>query len=693
MANRLADETSPYLLQHAENPVDWYPWGPEALQRARAEDRPIFLSIGYSACHWCHVMERESFEDPRIAQLLNEHFVPIKVDREERPDLDQVYMEAVQLMTGRGGWPMSVFLTPEQEPFFGGTYWPPGPRMGMPGFDQVLRSVASAWRDRRSEARQQAAHLTQHLQRAAALGTESGPIDEQLLQGAAVRLEQVFDRDFGGFGGAPKFPHAIDLQLLLRIWRRHPRPGLLEMAARTLDGMYQGGIYDHLGGGFARYSVDARWLVPHFEKMLYDNALLAAAYLDGYLVTGEARYARVVCETLDYVLRYMTDPQGGFHSAEDADSEGEEGKFYLWTPAELQQVLGPALATRAAYVYDVTDGGNFEGRNILHLPRTTAQCAAIKGWPREELEADLAAARQQLLAVRDQRVRPGKDDKVLVSWNGLMIDSLARAASSLQAPRFLDAALRAAEFLWQHLRRPDGRLLHAWRQGRARFDACLDDYAALVQALVSLYEATFEEHWIDRAVQLADQLCSRFADRTGGGFYYTADDHEPLLARPKDVADSSVPGASALAATALVRLGRLCARDDYLDAARRTLESAAQLLRSSPTAAGQMLIALDLHLGPLSELVVLGDPRQNDTASALAGLFGTYVPNRVVACRPRAQVPGGSTHLDRLFAGKSPLAPPPTVYVCRNFSCQPPVSGPAAAADLWRQLSTPGPAS
>ena len=478
MPNRLADETSPYLLQHANNPVAWRPWGPEALAKAKRENKPIFLSIGYSACHWCHVMEHESFEDEAIAAQLNAKFVCIKVDREERPDLDQIYMNAVQMITGRGGWPLSVFLTPDLQPFFGGTYWPARERMGMTGFDQVIQAVDEAWRTRRDQAVAQADEFTRRLQQ---VGADEGPpadLRTEWLDQAAAKLQQNFDPVYGGFGRAPKFPHSMDLQLLLRLWRRRPRRGLWDMVALTLDKMARGGIYDHLGGGFARYSVDQQWLMPHFEKMLYDNALLAEAYLDGFLLSGEKKFAQVASETLDYILAYMTDDQGGFHSTEDADSEGEEGKFYLWTPSEIRWILG-AAADRFCYAYDVTETGNFEGKNILNLPKSIEQCAAVRNWDAAELASELGQSRAKLLAARDARVRPGKDDKVLAGWNGLAVQSLARAACVLGQAKYLHAATRAAQFVFRSMRRDDGRLLHCWRRGQAKLDAYLDDYAYL----------------------------------------------------------------------------------------------------------------------------------------------------------------------------------------------------------------------
>ena len=686
MSNRLGLETSPYLLQHKDNAVDWYPWGPEALARARAEQKPIFLSIGYAACHWCHVMERESFDNPEIAALLNARFVNIKVDREERPDLDQIYMTAVQVMTRHGGWPMSVFLTPDLQPFYGGTYWPPYPRMGMPGFIQVIQGVDELWRTRRNEAVQQAAQLTQFLQQSNVPEAADLAVGQRLFQEAVAQLEREFDAVHGGFGVRPKFPHAMALQFLLRMWRRTGRDGLLKMVRLNLDKMASGGIYDHLGGGFARYSVDERWRVPHFEKMLYDNALLAGTYLDAYLVTGHGEYRRVVQETLDYVLTYMTDPAGGFHSSEDADSEGEEGKFYTWTRAEIKQVLGSRRSERFCYVYNVTDAGNFEGRNVLHRPQTIEQCAQRRGWDLDELQTELADCRRRLLEVRDRRVRPGKDDKVLLSWNALMIESLARAAVVFDEPKYLVAAAGAGNFILREMKRSDSRLLHTWRGGQARLDAYLDDYAFLIQSLVTLYESQFDEQWIDEAVRLADLVLEHFADPQAGGFFYTADDHEPLIARNKDFYESSVPSGNAIAAMAFLRLGVLCGRSDYLQAARGIVTAAAGLMQRVPSAVAQMLTAADMLLGPVPEIAIIGDPSHGDTGAVVSDLRRRYLPNRVVACRAPGRE-GGSRHLAPLFQGKSLSGAEPTVYLCENFACQAPVSGRQAVIRLWDRLA------
>jgi uncharacterized protein YyaL (SSP411 family) len=685
MPNRLAEESSPYLLQHAGNPVDWYPWGPEALARAKAEDRPIFLSIGYSACHWCHVMEHESFEDAQIARVMNEHFVCIKVDREERPDLDQIYMNAVQMMTGRGGWPMSVFLTPELKPFYGGTYWPPSARMGMPGFNQVLAAVADAWHERRAQALEQADALTQNVRLAAAPETEPGELNFALLDRAGGELERSFDAEHGGFGGAPKFPHPMDLRLLARLWHRNRSPSGLRVLTHTLDKMAAGGIYDQLGGGFHRYSVDEHWLVPHFEKMLYDNALLVPCYLDAVSITGNDDYARVARQTCDYVLREMTDAAGGFYSTQDADSEGVEGKFFVWTPREIEDALGPAAGGVFCDVYDVTPQGNFEhGQSILHLARPPAEWAEVLVRDPGDLRRELDASREALLAVRSKRVRPGLDDKVLVAWNGLMIEALAQAAGVLDEARYLTAAQRAADFILTHMRRGDGRLLHSWRRGAARLDAYLDDYACLANALVSLYEADFDERWIDEATRLADVLLRLFDDPERGGFYFTASDHEALLARQKDLYDNAVPSGNSLAALALLRLGKLTGREAYLAAAEKTLRSAAAIMRQAPRASGQMLAALDMFLGPTPEIVILGDPQHPDTAAALADLRRRFVPNKLLACRKTNQT--GSTALADLFAGKTLDGLQPAVFICEHFACQAPLFGKQAALAAWEIL-------
>jgi len=687
MPNALAQESSPYLLQHVDNPVAWYPWGPEALARARAEDKPIFLSIGYSACHWCHVMAHECFENAEIAALMNHDFINIKVDREERPDLDQIYMEAVLLIDGHGGWPMSVFLTPDLQPFFGGTYWPPhpDPRIGKPSFPQVLKAVQQHWTTNRAALLEQAGELTERLARDRLTETAGFTLTWRILDQAAAQLARNCDQRNGGFGRAPKFPHPMDLRVLLRVWRRTQQEACLEIVRLTLDKMAAGGIYDQLGGGFHRYSVDERWLVPHFEKMLYDNALLTVCYLEGYQITSDENYAQVARDTLDYLLREMTDPQGGFHSTQDADSEGVEGKFYVWTPAEVLEILGPEAAKTFCKVYDVSEVGNFEEHNILHLARTIEQHAQQMARPVAELRAELADSRAKLRAVRDKRIWPGKDDKVLVSWNGLAIEAFAKAAGILNEPKYLVAAVRAMDFILTQLKQPNGRLWHGWRLGQARHAAYLDDYGAIIQALLALYEADFQERWLTEALALAEIVQAQFADPRGG-YFYTAADHEQLIARLKDQQDGSVPSGTSLIASAFVRLGRLTGREDLLQSAQKTLQLSADFMSQYPGACGQLLLALDQDLSPPRELVFFGRPDDPGTAQALSALRRKYFPQRLVALRSADAAPGPESPLQKLFEGKTPGDQEPTLYLCEQFTCLAPVSGPAAVLSAIQKL-------
>src|SRR5438105_1113399 len=630
--NHLVRETSLYLKQHAHNPVDWHPWGPEALDRARSLDRPIFLSIGYSACHWCHVMEHESFVDPEIAAILNEHFVSIKVDREERPDLDQIYMAAVQLMTGQGGWPMSMFLTPDLKPFFGGTYFPPENKYGRTGFKTILKALIEAWQNRRGEVNDVAEQRTGQLQAFGQLSPSDGELTPELLRNAATSLARGFDSRYGGFGQAPKFPHPMELRLLLRTWQRFGSDDDLNMVRQTLDHMGMGGIYDHLGGGFHRYSTDERWLAPHFEKMLYDNALLSVAYLEAYQATGAAFYRQVLEETLDYVLREMTSPEGPFYSTQDADSEGEEGKFYVWTAEEVEQILGKERSDVFSYVYDVNAGGNWEGHTILHRTKSDEQDAKLLKLEIAELRRILRECKQELFAARSKRVWPGRDEKMLTSWNALMIAALAQAAPLLKNPEYLRAARRAAEFILERMVTPDGRLLRTCSAVTSpKLNGYLEDYAFLTDALVSLYEATFEPRWIEAACTFADTMIAEFWDEQNAGFFFTGKSHESLIARTKDLHDSSIPSGNAVAVTGLLRLGKLTGRKDFSEKAEATLRTCAGLMEASPMAAGQMLIALDLHLGPVREFAVVSDSMDGDTAQALDCIRSRFDPNKVVA--------------------------------------------------------------
>jgi uncharacterized protein YyaL (SSP411 family) len=688
--NRLAEQTSTYLRQHAHNPVDWFPWGDEALARARQFDRPIFLSIGYSACHWCHVMEHESFEDADIGRLLNDHFVSIKVDREERPDLDQIYMAFVQRATGHGGWPMSVFLTPDLQPFFGGTYFPPDERYGgqMPSFRRVLMSVIDWWQNRRDEVKKSARAVTQELQDALRLEPQSGDQDPALLLQVSAQLSRAFDPRDGGFGTQPKFPHATELRLLLRVGQRFGDESALRMVRLTLDRMAMGGMYDQLGGGFHRYSTDARWLVPHFEKMLYDNALLSLAYLETFQATGEPSYREVVEETLAYVRREMTSPDGPFYSTQDADSEGEEGKFFVWSAAEIEQVLGSDVAEVFNYVYGVTPEGNWEGHNILHRSKNYEQCARLMKIDEPELRRILAEARGRLYEVRSRRVWPGRDEKVLTAWNGLMIAAFAQAAQVLDDPAHAKVAVRAADFILKTMRMPDGRLYRTWSAGSApQLNGYLEDYAYLLDALVSVYETTFEPRWIESALDLARVMVEQFWDEAEGGFFFTGRDHEQLIARTKDPHDSATPSGNAMAVTGLLRLAKLTGRADLRDKTERTLRLFRGIMEASSMAAGQMLIAYDFDLGPVREFAIVGDPASDETKRVLRAIRGGLCPHKVVALKPATDKAADA--ILPLLAGKMAMGAV-TTYVCQNLSCGAPLAGAQAVIDALASIQPSG---
>lgn len=685
--NQLAHESSPYLRQHAHNPVDWYPWGDEALAKARQLDRPIFLSIGYSACHWCHVMEKESFEDPAVGRLLNEHFISIKVDREERPDLDQIYMTAVQILTQQGGWPMSMFLTPDLKPFFGGTYFPPEDRYGRPGFKRLLTTLAEAWQQKRDLIDEQAGQLTAHVQSQLSLEpAKQGKLGPNLLQGAGNTLRRAFDAVHGGFGSAPKFPHPMELRLLLRLWKRFDDDGALQMAQQTLDHMARGGIYDHLGGGFHRYSTDPRWLAPHFEKMLYDNALLTSAYLEAFQVTRNPFYREVVDETLGYVLREMTSPEGAFFSTQDADSEGEEGKFFVWSQEEIAQILGPDEAKLFCQVYDVSPQGNWEGHNILHRTRGFDQEAKLMGISDSDLSRRLQASKQKLFDVRSRRIWPGKDDKLLTAWNGIMIAAFAQAGAILDQPLYRQAAERAADFVLTRMRNERGLLFRtASPGGKPKLNGYLEDYAFFIDALVSLYETTFEPRWIEAALGLTGTMIEQFWDDADGGFFYTGKEHERLIARTKDPHDSSVPSGNSMAVTALLRLAKLTGNTDLLDKAEKTLQLFQGLLASSPLAAGQMLIALDFHLGPVLEIALVCDPAGPETRQALQAIYQCFVPNKVVSLRSPSDISASLEAMIPLLAGRKALGNV-TTYICKDFVCQAPLVGVDALKAALKQF-------
>jgi uncharacterized protein len=671
--NRLANETSPYLLQHAHNPVDWYPWGAEALGRAKVEDRPILLSIGYSACHWCHVMERESFENPRIAELMNASFVCIKVDREERPDLDGIYMQAVQAMTGQGGWPMTVFLTPDGTPFFGGTYYPPADRAQMPGFPRVLGAIADAWQNRRGEVLASGARLRDQLQASLHPAVDDADLSTDILREGARGLIAQYERHDGGFGSAPKFPQPMAIEYLLRWWRRTHDAEALSAVTHTLERMATGGIYDHLGGGFARYSTDNEWLAPHFEKMLYDNAQLARAYLMAYQATGNAFFQRVVEQVIEYVLRDMTDPSGGFYSTEDADSEGEEGKFYLWTPTQVEEVLGPADARLFCAYYDVRQPGNFERRaSILRVQHTPLEVAERLGVPEAGLLAALARGREVLFEARSKRVRPARDEKVLAAWNGLMLRALAEAAAVLDRADFLEAAQRNAEFLLREMY-VDGRLHRTWKPGHtARLNAYLEDYANVADGLLALYEATFEPRWLQASQELAERILEDFADTENGGFFDTATDHETLITRPKDIFDNATPSGNSVAADLLLRLAVLTDRQDFRAAAEGVLKLLQNAMRRYPLGFARALNALDFFLDTPKEVAIVGD----DVHALRRAVFEPFVPNKVVA-GAGAPVP--------LLEGRAARNGHALAYVCEHYVCQAPTNDPEQLRQLLVQ--------
>jgi hypothetical protein len=674
-ANRLSGETSPYLLQHAHNPVDWYPWGEEALARAAREDKPILLSIGYAACHWCHVMERESFEDEAIAALMNEYFVCIKVDREERPDLDSVYMAATLAMSGHGGWPMTVFLTPDKRPFFAGTYFPPKDAYGRPGFPSLLARIAEVFREDRAGVDAQAGQLTQAV-RVQLEGTARGEVSLELSAAAAEQLRASYDPRYGGFGGAPKFPPCAALRLLLRQHARSGDASLLTLVRGTLDGMKNGGMYDHVGGGFARYATDERWHVPHFEKMLYDNAQLARVYLEAFQVTGEPEYKRVAEETLDYAIREMQAARGGFYSATDADSEGVEGKFFTFTRDELSAILREPQLGMFCAAYDVRADGNWEGTNVLWTPRPLSAVAAELGLTLDALHAELAQARASVYAARKKRVPPLCDDKILVSWNALMIGALAEGARILQRRDYRDAAERAAAFIASAMRRPDGGLYRTARGDKAHLAAYLEDYAYLADALIDLYESGSDERYLREAERLCTRMLSDFSDAEGG-FFQTAHDHEALIARARAAQDDALPNESAVAALLCARLSYHIDRPAQRELAHATLHSFGGLLPRAPRAFASMLAVLDfLAEGPL-ELALIGDGAAREALAAAAA--AVYLPNRCIAHRPCHETSDLPLLRDKSCPEGEALA-----FLCRDFVCEAPVKEPSALRKALR---------
>ena len=681
MPNRLINETSPYLLQHAHNPVDWYPWGPEALERARNEDKPILLSIGYSACHWCHVMERESFENEDIAALMNENFVSIKVDREERPDLDSIYMTAVQAMTGQGGWPMTVFLTPDGRPLYGGTYFPPEERGGLPSFPRVVQSLARAYRENRGDVVQTTQKLVDHIRQASSGVVSRDPLTVDILHQAYSGIASQFDHRHGGTGLQPKFPQPMIYEFLIRHHLRFESPSALDMVELTLENMAHGGIYDQLGGGFHRYSTDTYWLVPHFEKMLYDNALLVRLYLHAFQITGKPLYRRIVEETLDYLAKEMTDPLGGFYSAQDADSEGVEGKFFVWRPEEISDILGKEDAEIFSRLYGVTRTGNFEGHSILHLDEPADKVARDAGMPQSELIELVQRSRAALLQARESRVHPGRDDKVLTSWNGLMLRAFAEAGAVFERPDYVSKANENAKSLLDNLRNGD-RLLRTYREGKASLNGYLEDYAFLIDGLIALHEATLDQRWLEEAIALGHGMVDLFCEEGDGVWYDTGRDHEALIVRPRDVSDNAIPSGGSVATDALLRLAIITGDTELNRRAAESLRSVRELMSRLPSGAGHWLGALDFYLSSPKEIALIGDPGAQATRALVAEVYREYLPNRVFLGVDDGR---GAVSGLPLLEGRGLIDGRPTAYVCENYVCRLPVTAPS---DLARQLAS-----
>lgn len=669
--NRLVSEKSPYLLQHAYNPVEWFPWSEEAFEKAKREDKPIFLSIGYSTCHWCHVMERESFEDEEVAELLNQHFVSIKVDREERPDVDHIYMSVCQAMTQHGGWPLTIIMTPEKKPFFAGTYFPKERKFGRMGLMELLEQVRKKWRDDRDKIIEIGEQITDITQRNELANVE-GELEEGLLDKAYEQYERMFDDDYGGFGQAPKFPTPHNLSFLLRVYHRTGEEKALEMVEKTLDAMYRGGIYDHIGFGFARYSTDERWLVPHFEKMLYDNALLAITYAEAYQTTGHEKYAQIAKDILAYIRRDMTDPAGGFYSAEDADSEGVEGKFYVWKPEEVAGVLGREEAELFQDLYDMTERGNFEGHNIPNLIGINIEdFAERKGISLEELGTRIENSRQKLFEHREKRIHPHKDDKILTSWNGLMIAAFAKAAQAFGEEAYAEQAKGAAEFIWNSLRREDGRLLARFRDGEAAFPGYLDDYAFLIWGFIELYQATFELSYLKRALELNKDMIRLFWDEEKGGLFFYGSDAEQLIARPKEIYDGAIPAGNSVAALNFLRLARLTGDSRLEEYAERQFQAFGGSVSQYPIGYSVLMAALSFAVSDTREIVIVGDRKRPETQGFIRAVQSKFLPNTVVVVKDESEgniadvIPYAAEHTTR--GGK------PTVYVCENFACLEPM--------------------
>ncbi|OHB81160.1 MAG: hypothetical protein A2Z38_01220 [Planctomycetes bacterium RBG_19FT_COMBO_48_8] len=679
--NGLIDQTSPYLLQHAHNPVNWLPWGSKAFERAQKENKPIFLSIGYSTCHWCHVMEHESFENEQIAKIMNEHFVSIKVDREQRPDVDEIYMNAVVMMTGSGGWPLSVFLTPEGKPFYGGTYFPPSDAYGRPGFERILLSVAEAWKNRRQELMGSAAKMSELLQSQAGL-TDKSNLSPDILDDTFVSFQNSFDAVNGGFGTAPKFPQPANLSMLLSYWHRTADNQALNMVEKTLGTMADGGIYDHIGGGFHRYATDVQWLVPHFEKMLYDQALLSKVYLEAYQITKQERYAQIAREIFDYVLRDMRDPAGGFYSAEDADSEGMEGTFYLWDPEQTAPVLDEEQARLFNACYGVTNAGNFdEGKTILNITNSMDQLEQEFRKDQVAIENILKTARTRVFKERAKRIRPHRDEKIITAWNGLMISSLAYGGAVLEEEKYIEAARRSAEFILSTLHK-NGRLMRYYRDGQVVEKAFLDDYAFTAMGMLDLYEATFDVKWLIEAKSLCNQMIELFADTEKGGFFLAGKDGDKLIARTKPGSDGAIPSGNSVAALVLLKLGRLTMDQHFTELGGGVLETFSQWLEQSPAYSSAMLRALDFRLGPTQEIIIAGNANSPDVKQMLKLMRGIFLPNAVVLLHEPDKADSALYNTVPFIKNQTAIEGKATAYLCENYVCKKPVNNVAEFENL-----------
>ncbi len=679
--NRLVHEKSPYLLQHANNPVDWYAWGKEAFEKAKKENKPIFLSIGYSTCHWCHVMAHESFENPEVARLLNEVFICIKVDREERQDIDNVYMRVCQMMTGSGGWPLTILMTPDKKPFFAGTYIPSESHHGRLGMLDLIPRIKEVWNAQNEDILMSADQITARLNMFSS-GSTGDELDKSTLMSAYEQLSGRYSGQYGGFGNAPKFPSPQNLLFLLRYWQSTEEEKALRMVVKTLQSMQNGGIYDHIGFGFHRYSTDSHWLVPHFEKMLYDQAMLAMAYIEAYQATGNKEFGETAKEVFTYVLRDMTDPKGGFYSAEDADSEGVEGKFYVWTEDEIRQILKGEEADLIISVYDIDKTGNFKdestgkntGSNILHLERTLTEVAFKNKMSFDDLKERVETARKKLFEVRNKRIHPHKDDKILTDWNGLMVAAFAKGAQVFDEQKYAEAAKRAVDFMFTNMRREDGRILHRYRDGHTAILANVDDYAFLIWGLLELYETIFDVHYLEAALELNNEMIKYFWDEQGGGFYFTADDAEELIVRQKEIYDGAIPSGNSVAVLNLFRLARITADSEYEDKAKKIMSAFSKEVKSAPSGYTQMMIGLGFGIGPSYEIVIVGKQQSEDTQEMLASLRKHFIPYKVVLIKPDDQETSDLAGLAKYTEYHSSIDGKATAYVCRDFACKMPVT-------------------